>query len=103
MGAFGCVSTSPESIPRSTSRLLFRRNRRCGMVVHPKESTVVRNRQESPGNETARPGFTRLPGHPGTMNSAGQEEALLLTLEEISQLVSHSHDPGETLTNIVRL
>lgn len=31
------------------------------------------------------------------------ESSLLLTLEEISQLVSHSHDPGETLTNIVRL
>jgi phosphotransferase system enzyme I (PtsP) len=28
---------------------------------------------------------------------------LLLTLEEISQLVSHSHDPAETLSNIVRL
>jgi phosphotransferase system enzyme I (PtsP) len=31
------------------------------------------------------------------------ESSLLLTLEEISQLVSHSHHPGETLTNIVRL
>ena len=31
------------------------------------------------------------------------ESNLLLTLEEISQLVSHSHDPAETLTNIVRL
>ena len=31
------------------------------------------------------------------------EGSLLLTLEEISQLVAHSHDPGETLTNIVRL
>lgn len=31
------------------------------------------------------------------------ESSLLLTLEEISQLVSHSHDPHETLTNIVRL
>jgi phosphotransferase system enzyme I (PtsP) len=31
------------------------------------------------------------------------ESGLLLTLEEISQLVSHSHHPGETLTNIVRL
>ncbi len=29
--------------------------------------------------------------------------SLLLTLEEISQLVSHCRDPGETLTNIVRL
>jgi phosphotransferase system enzyme I (PtsP) len=31
------------------------------------------------------------------------ESSLLLTLEEISQLVSHSHHPGETLGNIVRL
>jgi phosphotransferase system enzyme I (PtsP) len=31
------------------------------------------------------------------------ESGLLLTLEEISQLVSHSHHPGETLANIVRL
>src|SRR5258708_6605247 len=31
------------------------------------------------------------------------ESSLLLTLEEVSQLVSHSHDPGETLANIVRL
>src|SRR5438309_11976614 len=31
------------------------------------------------------------------------ESSLLLTLEEISQLVSHSHHPGETLSNIVRL
>src|SRR5216683_598294 len=31
------------------------------------------------------------------------ESSLLLTLEEISQLVSHSHNPGETLANIVRL
>src|SRR5437879_12172204 len=31
------------------------------------------------------------------------ESSLLLTLEEISQLVSHSHHPGETLANIVRL
>src|SRR5437588_849828 len=39
------------------------------------------------------------------MNVSGvvQESSLLLTLEEISQLVSHSHHPGETLTNIVRL
>src|SRR5437879_4698860 len=34
---------------------------------------------------------------------ATQESSLLLTLEEVSQLVSHSHHPGETLTNIVRL
>jgi len=31
------------------------------------------------------------------------ESSLLLTLEEISQLVSHSHNPHETLGNIVRL
>src|SRR5579864_2756793 len=31
------------------------------------------------------------------------ESSLLLTLEEISRLVSHSHDPAETLANIVRL
>src|SRR5947209_20258378 len=31
------------------------------------------------------------------------ESALLLTLEEISQLVAHSHDLRETLGNIVRL
>ena len=31
------------------------------------------------------------------------ESSLLLTLEEISQLVSHSHHPGETLANIVSL
>src|ERR1700722_3686337 len=35
--------------------------------------------------------------------SATYESNLLLTLEEISQLVAHSYDPGETLTNIVRL
>jgi phosphotransferase system enzyme I (PtsP) len=32
-----------------------------------------------------------------------QESSLLLTLEEISQLVSHCHNPGDTLANIVRL
>jgi phosphotransferase system enzyme I (PtsP) len=39
------------------------------------------------------------------MNAAGStdESTLLLTLEEISRLVSHSHDPAETLANIVRL
>jgi phosphotransferase system enzyme I (PtsP) len=39
------------------------------------------------------------------MSHAGpaQEGSLLLTLEEISQLVSHSHDPADTLANIVRL
>lgn len=31
------------------------------------------------------------------------ESSLLLTLAEISHLVSHSHDPGQTLDNIVRL
>ena len=30
-------------------------------------------------------------------------ESLLLTLEEISQAISHSHNPHETLENIVRL
>lgn len=34
---------------------------------------------------------------------ATPESSLLLTLEEISELVSHSHDPGETLANIGRL
>jgi phosphotransferase system enzyme I (PtsP) len=39
------------------------------------------------------------------MRPAGptDENSLLLTLAEISQLVSHSHDAGETLANIVRL
>jgi phosphotransferase system enzyme I (PtsP) len=39
------------------------------------------------------------------MTEAGTtyEGSLLLTLEEISRLVAHSHDPRETLTNIVRL
>jgi phosphotransferase system enzyme I (PtsP) len=38
------------------------------------------------------------------MNEAGTYEgSLLLTLEEISQLVAHSHDPRQTLGNIVRL
>jgi phosphotransferase system enzyme I (PtsP) len=36
------------------------------------------------------------------MKEAG-DNSLLLTLEEVSQLVSHSHDTGETLANIVRL
>ena len=35
--------------------------------------------------------------------SALHESSLLLTLEEISQLISHSHNPHETLENIVRL
>jgi phosphotransferase system enzyme I (PtsP) len=34
---------------------------------------------------------------------ASYEGSLLLTLEEISRLVSHSHDPGDTLANIVQL
>jgi phosphotransferase system enzyme I (PtsP) len=38
-----------------------------------------------------------------SIESSTRDSALLLTLEEISQLVSHSRDPGETLTNIVRL
>ncbi len=39
------------------------------------------------------------------MNESGTtyEGSLLLTLEEISQLVAHSHHSSETLTNIVRL
>ncbi len=39
------------------------------------------------------------------MNEPGTtyEGSLLLTLEEISQLVAHSHNASETLTNIVRL
>jgi phosphotransferase system enzyme I (PtsP) len=39
------------------------------------------------------------------MNPGGNtyESSLLLTLEEISRLVCHSHDPAETLANIVRL
>ncbi len=36
-------------------------------------------------------------------SGSSHESSLLLTLEEISQLVSHSHHPGETLLNIVRL
>ena len=35
--------------------------------------------------------------------AATDEGSLLLTLEQISQLVSHSHNPAETLSNIVRL
>src|SRR5260370_5303126 len=38
-----------------------------------------------------------------SLSAPSPESTLLLTLEEISQLVSHSHHPGETLTNIVRL
>jgi phosphotransferase system enzyme I (PtsP) len=36
-------------------------------------------------------------------SDSSHESSLLLTLEEISQLVAHSHDPAETLDNIVRL
>lgn len=35
--------------------------------------------------------------------SATPESSLLLTLDEISQLISHSHHPQQTLANIVRL
>src|SRR5260370_35911343 len=38
-----------------------------------------------------------------TPRVSSHESSLHLTLEEISQLVSHSHHPGETLANIVRL
>ena len=38
-----------------------------------------------------------------TQAGVSYESSLLLTLEEISQLVAHSHDPSETLSNIVRL
>ena len=38
-----------------------------------------------------------------THAGSAHETSLLLTLEEISQLVSHSHDPGQTLANIVGL
>ncbi|QEH35438.1 Phosphoenolpyruvate-protein phosphotransferase [Aquisphaera giovannonii] len=38
-----------------------------------------------------------------TVAAAVQESSLLLTLEEVSQLISHSHNPHETLDNIVRL
>jgi phosphotransferase system enzyme I (PtsP) len=31
------------------------------------------------------------------------ETSLLLTLEEISHLISHSHNPQQTLSNVVRL
>src|SRR5207248_6094034 len=37
--------------------------------------------------------------HPGALD----DRSLLLTLEECSKLVAHSHDPHETLTNIVQL
>ena len=38
-----------------------------------------------------------------TPTAATPETCLLLTLEEISQLISHSHDPSDTLANIVTL
>src|SRR5438067_2940823 len=37
--------------------------------------------------------------HPASLD----DRSLLLTLEECSKLVAHSHDPHETLTNIVQL
>src|SRR5207248_1584927 len=40
---------------------------------------------------------------PMTQPGAPDDTALLLTLEEVSQLVAHSRDPGETLANIVAL
>ncbi|MFO0909009.1 MAG: putative PEP-binding protein [Isosphaeraceae bacterium] len=36
------------------------------------------------------------------VSDTSQEGPLLLTLEEISRVVSHGHDPAETLSNIVR-
>jgi phosphotransferase system, enzyme I, PtsP len=41
--------------------------------------------------------------HDMTAVATSQEGPLLLTLEEVSRLVSHGHDPAETLGNIVRL
>jgi len=38
-----------------------------------------------------------------SVGAAIHESSLLLTLEEVSQLISHSHNPHETLENIVRL
>lgn len=38
-----------------------------------------------------------------TTSAVTPESSLLLTLEEIAQLISHSHDPSETLANIVTL
>jgi phosphotransferase system enzyme I (PtsP) len=38
-----------------------------------------------------------------TGGATSHESSLLLTLEEISQLISHSHNPHETLENIVHL
>src|SRR6202007_1780267 len=45
------------------------------------------------------------PGWMERMNkgSATDDSSLLLTLEEISQLVAHSRDPAETLDNIFAL
>ena len=40
---------------------------------------------------------------PSPIPGSNTEGSLLFTLEEISQLVSHSHDSAETLDNIVRL
>src|SRR3954454_19124015 len=47
-----------------------------------------------------------MPGARATMNptpGTSYESSLLLTLGEITQLVVHSHDAAETLSNIVRL
>jgi len=38
-----------------------------------------------------------------TQPGPSHESSLLLTLEEVSRLVSHAHDPAETLASIVRL
>jgi phosphotransferase system enzyme I (PtsP) len=45
----------------------------------------------------------RTPGTTDMNEASSYESSLLLTLEEISRVVAHSHDPGETLANIVRL
>src|SRR5262245_66600710 len=45
------------------------------------------------------PSRRKVMTHPGALD----DRSLLLTLEECSRLVSHSHDPHETLSNIVRL
>src|SRR6516165_10595010 len=51
-----------------------------------------------------RPGDNRaIPERPIPDMRQADDSSLLLTLEEVSQLVSHSHDTGETLANIVRL
>jgi phosphotransferase system enzyme I (PtsP) len=60
----------------------------------------------SPTRQRGPPSLARgLKWQPSDMTHpvAIHESSLLLTLEEISQLVSHSHHPGETLANIVHL